>query len=1061
MVDVFVSYSSQDRERVRGLVRDIEASGCSVWWDREIGAGTAFDREIEQVLDKARCVVVAWSKTSIDSPWVRTEANEGLKRGILIPVLLEPVRPPLAFRMLQTIDLAEANATATMMAAIEKLREAVEGPPFVGRARELERVERALTSTTAGEGSVLLFSGEGGIGKTRMTLEAERLARAEDILVLRGHCQDDDAPAPYQPLLEQIERLGRLVGPQALRERLGENATELARLMPELQQRYSDIPPYPTLPPEQERRYLLHGVCEFVARGAAIQPLLLVFEDLHWADESTCILLRHLAERLRTERVLIVGTYRDEGLAPGSPFAKVRQDLIRERLVEDLHLKRLTHDEIATLLQRQFSAEPPKLLVELIVSESEGNPFFIEELIAHLKESGRLLTPEGALRTDIEIGDTDVARGVRMIVDERLARASVPCQDVLTVAAVAGRSFAFDLLAKAETRHDEDAVLDAIEEAERMRLIEDISKDRTARYRFVHEQIRQALLARLSLPRRQRLHLRVGEALEALHGNEIAKFAGEIGHHLYHAGSAADPTRTAERLAGGGTRAMAALAFEDALRQFELAIAVLGDRDSGTLARLHGLRADALRGAERIPEALDALTLAVSVASEQNQKDDLVLTRCRLLLDVWRGGEALADLERLEARATEAGDAGRLLDVLPVLSRAYYVMSLDHEGFAQKAREAYERTIELARSEGARAILARSLLATVHFVDYWPEFVAQAQANLAEAEAIAGELGDEELQLDVAARSGRLDGKVVDSEEIRRRLLARRDPIRLNAHYFVMMWRCLHLGQPERGVEIADEAIALAQRIGALPVQYPTIKGFCLLELGRLGEAWTSFGQEVVSTPFGAAHQSLGQLQFEIDIGDFDAAFARSPRLIAACHTLVRDWMLNWIASTWAGSARYFHGNAEVLSRIEGLISETGRSLGTNGRAALALARGDLGAARAALAEALPERRTSFQTSAATRLELLAEVEAAADLQAARASLEKAAEEAKRRASNNSLWKILARRAAIEARLGLETAPATRAEAVALRGALASSLSDERQRQILLTGRVSQTVGLV
>jgi hypothetical protein len=272
MVDVFVSYSSQDRERVSGLVAEIEAIGYSVWWDRAIGAGNAFDREIEKAIDEARCIIVVWSKHSIESEWVRTEANEGLVRGNLVPVAIETVRPPLAFRMLQTIDIAAPDANASLVSAIAKLLPAPsagEGLPCVGRARELERIGAALDRAKRGEGSLLLFSGEAGIGKTRMTAEAERLARSGEVLVLRGHCSDAEGAPPYQPLLEQIERLARLIGPEAMRQRLGENATELSKLMPELNQRYADIPPYPSLPPEQERRYLLHGVAEFVARGAA------------------------------------------------------------------------------------------------------------------------------------------------------------------------------------------------------------------------------------------------------------------------------------------------------------------------------------------------------------------------------------------------------------------------------------------------------------------------------------------------------------------------------------------------------------------------------------------------------------------------------------------------------------------------------------------------------------------------------------------------------------------------------------------------------------------------
>ncbi len=1067
MVDVFVSYASQDRERVRGLVGEIEATGYSVWWDRQIDAGTAFDREIEKAIDEARCIVVVWSKNSVESEWVRTEANEGLIKGILVPVVIETVRPPLAFRMIQTIDIAAPDAAASLVSAIAKLLPAPsagDGLPCVGRARELERVGEAVDRAGRGEGDLVLFSGEAGIGKTRMTMEAERLARARDVLVLRGHCSDAESGAPYQPLLEQIERIARLLGPEAMRQRMGENAAELGKLMPELNQRYSDIPPYPTLPPEQERRYLLHGVAEFVARGAAVQPLMLVFEDLHWADDSTCILLRYLAERLKAEPVLIIGSYRDSELEPGGPFGRTLGELTRERLVEDLRLKRLERPEIVELLVRQFGSEPPPTLVELIFSETEGNPFFIEEVLGHLQETGKLLTDAGKFRDSIEISDTEVARGVRLIIEDRLGRAGEVCQEILTVAAVAGRAFAFDLLVKADTRHDEDDVLDAIEEAEKKKLIEDVSKDRVARYRFVHEQIRQTLLAGLSLPRRQRLHLRVADALEAIHAGEVEKFAGEIGHHLYQAGSAADPARAAHHLSLAGERAMAALAFEDALRLFDLAVGVIADKDAAALARVQGLRSDALRGAERIPESLQALTLAVAIAQTQEVKDDLTLQRCRMLLDIWRGDEAVADLEQLLRRAHDNGDASREFEVQRVIARAFYVMSLDHTGYAEKCRQAYERTIDLARAQGAKKALGLALIATAQLVDYWPDYRTQAIAHVEEADALARQLGDEELEIDVATmRTSIFGGTLDEAERLLDRLVARRDPIRLNAHYFRMMWFTLGAGKPERCVEICDAGIELAYRIGTLPVQYPTIKALALMELGRFGDAWAALDAEISDDAhrFGAALADLGRLQYEIHVGDHEAALARAPHVIAESHVLVRAWMLRWIAGALASFAPLYAGDAKTLEQIETLIEATASALSPTDQASLALGRGDVAGARETLANRPPDRSPVLNGDLITG-KLTAEIEAADGQWAkARDAIIGAVELARARTSRNNLWRLLGAQARIEAALGLnETADKTRAEAKALLAEIGSTVPDPRQRSGLLDGRVAEALGL-
>jgi tetratricopeptide (TPR) repeat protein len=1073
MVDVFVSYASEDRDRVRGIVADIEAIGCSVWWDREIGAGSAFDREIEKAIDEAHCIVVVWSRHSVESEWVRTEANEGLEKGTLVPVAIEPVKPPLAFRRTQTIDYATPDARASLVAAIVRLLPAAPGGdalPCVGRARELERVEQHLARTRAGEGGCVLFAGEAGVGKTRLSLETGRLAQAGDCLVLRGHCLDMDAVSPYQPLLEQIAEGTRALTPEQLRRTLGDNATEISRLMPELRQRFPDIPPYPTLPPDQERRYLLHGIGEFIARAAVARPLVLVFEDLHWADESTCILLRQLAERVKKERVLLVGTYRDTDLAPTTPFGRTLQDLVRERLADVITLGRLSRTQLVELLVRRYAAEPPEALVELVYAETEGNPFFVEEVLRHLQDAGKLLTDAGRFRDAIEIADTEVPRSVRLIIEDRIGRVSPGCRDVLTLAAVSGRTFEFDLLVGADAKRDEDALLDAVEEGVQKRLIEDVSADRIARYRFVHEQIRQTLLATLSLPRRQRLHLRVADALEALHAGRVEKAASEIGHHLYNAGSAAPADRTARQLTLAGERAFGALAFEDALRHFDLALAVLARSDDHTeRARLNALRAAALRGAERIPESLEALAAAIALSTDPGEKDAYRLQRSRLLLDIWRGSETVEELEALLVRARAENDPRRELDVQSTLSRAYYVMSLDRTGFAEKCRDAYRRTVDLARAQGDLRTLATALVAGAQLVDYWPEDAPRARVDLDEAARIGRETGDEEISIDAATArlniSDREDQED-EGERILQRILARRDPVRLNAHYFRMMWGTLGTGRLERCVEICDAGIALAQRIGAEPVQYPTIKSLALMQLGRFADAHAALDAEVADSAhrFGAALQSLGRMQYEDHVGDHAAAIERSAHVIAESKVLNRAWMLQWTCELLAGLAPDCAGDDPLLTRIAAQIADTGIPPSDLGRAAIALARGDVeGAERLLTANPLPEFRVVTIAVRLDHLRLLTDVLAAGGRWAeAQTRIDEALAVARAKQLPSELWQLLARLAKVERGAGRSTAAdAALAEARSIRATIAGTIADPRHRSCFLGGARAVRLGLV
>jgi hypothetical protein len=952
MIDVFVSYASEERDRVRPLVAALEDVGWTVWWDRQIGAGTAFDREIEKAIDEAKCIVVVWSKHSVESEWVRTEANEGLEKNNLVPVNVDGVRPPLAFRRIQTISIDPLSAGLDdVKAAIERLAPipkstTSEETPYVGRAAELARMRALVERVRGGAGAAVLIAGEAGVGKSRLAREIGNEVQQLGFGVLRGHCLDMDGAPPYQPLIEQIDQAARNVPAADLRETLGENAPELAKLMPELRQLFPDIAEPIALPPEQERRYLLHGVGEFIDRASRPNPLMLTFEDLHWADESTCVLLRHLAGRLEETPVFIVGTYRDSELDPSRPFARALHDLVRERLVDDLVLKRLDRHAVTELLAAQAGQQPPAELVELVYSETEGNPFFVEEVYRHLNDSGKLFDEGGAFRSAIEIADTEVPRGVRLVLGQRVERVSDDCRRVLTTAAVLGRIFQFDLLASAGGV-DEDTLLDAMEEAEAASLVRDLSREREARYGFVHEQIRQTLLSALSFPRRQRLHLRVANALEEFYGNEAEKHAGEISHHLYQAGAAADAERTAHYLELAARRALDSLAFEDALRELDMALAVMEDDGGAARASVQAKRAMALRGAARIEESLEALADAMSHSKDTPFYDELLMQRARLFVDAYRGREAVPDIEELLERARAANDSAKELEAQLVLATAHYILSLDQPEGAEQARASCERAIELARDVGDRRALGQALMGSAHFVDYWRDYYPQARANVAQALEIAKEIGDEDLEIEATINGMRMqvvspDDRSEEAERLRERLVARRDPLRLKEYLFWMMWQTYGAGRLERCVEVCDEGIGLADRLGAEPVQYPTIKALALMDLGRFGEAKASLGQEVADAEhrFGAAFQKLGEFIYQTRLKARDKACESARAVAPELHALNRTQMVSTVIDSLAEVAGEEQPEADVVSLMEEISKTTGVEVGRLARLRLMLGEG-------------------------------------------------------------------------------------------------------------------------
>lgn len=681
--------------------------------------------------------------------------------------------------------------------------------PFIGRLEERTHLIELAERVKKASGSLVLIAGEAGVGKTRLTEEVAQEVRRLGLLVTLGHCQEMEGAPPYLPLIEQINHAARIVNPEALREALGDSAPEVAKLLPDLRKRYSDIPDPVTLPPEQERHYLQHGVCEFIERAARVQPMLLIFENLHWADESSLLVLNHLAQRLHEIPVLVIGTYRHDEVNPGSPFAEVLPHLLRYGLAQEFVLTRFNEDGVSALLEGRAGKKPPTELVSLIYGETEGNAFFTEELFRHLNEAGKLLDDEGNFKSDIQITDTEVPRGVKLIISQRLRNIGVECRQMLTRVAALGQFFDFNLVT-ALTELDEDILLDAFDEAEEANIIKDISSGRDTRYSFVHEQIRQTLLAELSTPRRQRLHLRIANTMEELYGEYVEDHSQEIAHHLYQAGAMADGARTARYLLLAGERARAASAFDEAIQMFNAAETVLPSGDSSILASIYYSRGMALRGQGQTEKALTVFQDSIDLLSPGILQDRSIHARAHLLLGLYRGHEAVHDLERLLSRARKTGDKGREVESLLDLGRAYYIISLNESGGGERALDCYGQAYKIAKDIRDKTGMVRALLPTHHLIDYWPEFRSRAEANVKEATRLAEEIKKEELICDCAqARFRFLSPKEAHEESKIQldRLKTLRDPLRLKEHYFWLMWHLLRAGEFTKSVEFCDKGI--------------------------------------------------------------------------------------------------------------------------------------------------------------------------------------------------------------------------------------------------------------
>ncbi len=415
------------------------------------------------------------------------------------------------------------------------------GTAFAGREAEISRLSIVVDGAASGQGSLVMIGGGPGVGKTRLALEAAKYASSRGFVLLTGRCYEGEQRRPYLPFEEIIEMALREAASVAqFRSAVGDNATELAQIAPALRRVFPDLPPPLELPAQQTRRYLFQSVTDTFMRVALRAPLFLVLDDLQWADEASLALLIHLAYRVTRMPLVIVGTYRDTDLDNGSALAGTLEELQRTGSISQIRLRGLGQGEVAVMLRSLSLRDPPAQLVKLVFEETRGNPFFVEELYKHLDEEGKVYDASGQFRLDVKIDELDVPDKVRLVVGRRLDRLGKLGRQILTAAAVIGRSFDFKLLEIVLSHVDIDDLLTAIEEAAQLGLIVPSCE---GPFQFAHELIRQTLLADAAPPRRQLLHLRVADAIEKAYPEASSQNAVAIAHHLSRAGYQVDGQR--------------------------------------------------------------------------------------------------------------------------------------------------------------------------------------------------------------------------------------------------------------------------------------------------------------------------------------------------------------------------------------------------------------------------------------------------------------------------------------------------------------------------------------
>jgi class 3 adenylate cyclase len=426
---------------------------------------------------------------------------------------------------------------------------------FAGRAGEVGLLRRTWKVAASGERHAVFIAGEPGDGKTRLATEFAHHVHNAGGTVLYGRCEEG-LSVPYAPFVDALDWFSEHVPPATLRSHLGRFPGELVRLLPELAERVSGLDPPLRSDPETEQFRLFEAVASWLSSAGEPGGLLLIVDDLHWAAAPTLALLAHVLRTGRPARLHVVATFRDTEVTQDHPLARVLADLRRTPGVERVSLAGLTVDELAELLQGVPEGERSQALAASLYEGTEGNPFFIGEVLRQTVESG-------LAATSLPTPDS-----VREVIVSRVARLSPVTRELLLVGSVFGRTAELAALA-AVAGVDEDAAVEALEAALAARLLEETGP---GEYRFSHTLVRSALYESLSTSRRARLHLRAAEIYEGRAGQQAT-----LAQHLLTALPLASARRTASACCAAGDRALAVLADAEATNWYQAGLDALGE----------------------------------------------------------------------------------------------------------------------------------------------------------------------------------------------------------------------------------------------------------------------------------------------------------------------------------------------------------------------------------------------------------------------------------------------------------------------------------------------------
>ena len=621
-------------------------------------------------------------------------------------------RPDSAADVLSALEAIDLNSGVESGEAVDEagVLDSLAGGVFVGRQREMGELKAALEDAMSGRGKLITLVGEPGIGKTRTATELTTYAGMRSAQVLWGRCYEGEGAPPYWPWVQAIRSYVRDVDPEQLRSEMGAGAADIAQVVSDVKEQLPGLEAPPQLEPEQARFRLFDSITAFLKSAARRQPLVLVLDDLQWADHPSLLLLEFVARELGGARLLLVGTYRDVELSRQHPLSHTLGELTRsaEGGFQRVLLRGLAQEDVGRFIELASGVTPPTGMVAAVHRQTEGNPLFVTEVVRLLVQEGELIQENAGQRDSWSVR---IPEGVREVIGRRLDRLSERCNEILTIAAVVGREFTTEQISALIEDISGDRLLEVLEEALSVRVIEELPRS-AGRYQFTHALIQETLTGELSTTRKVLLHARIAEALEDLYGADDVAHAAELAHHCAEAQTVLGTEKLVKYSLMVGERSLASYAFEDALDQFQRVLEAKGTNklDAEAAAALFGL-GRAQSALVQIPEALASLTRAFDYYAES---DDVAraVTIASTALPAYAG--RLEGATRLSERALELVPRDTLEEA-GLLSNHGRILGLQ-EGDYEGAQAALDRALAIARRE-TNVALEVATLANAAFVD--------------------------------------------------------------------------------------------------------------------------------------------------------------------------------------------------------------------------------------------------------------------------------------------------------------------------------------------------------